>query len=131
MKNNPLGIFSSIFGGGDDVTQTTDIEIINENTFNPNVIVDVAIGGLEALGGALREGFNTIAGQGSAQTASLDQGALNVASAINGAGVNISSGLLGASENIEESVVSLGVNIGFAVVAGATVLAVSGALRRG
>ena len=126
-----MGILSSIFGGGTDVEQNTDVSVVNENTFSPNVIVDVALEGLDALGAALREGFGAITRQSNSQSESIDQGAFNIATAIDGAGVNISGSLIDASENIENSVNGLGANIGFALVVGASVLAISGALRRG
>lgn len=127
----PFGLISDIFGGGDDVEQNTTVDIVNENTFSPNLIVDVAIGGLEALGGAVREIASVVTRQNQSQTQSIDQAGLNVSSAIDIAGVNISNSLVNASENIESSVVGLGVNVGFALVAGATVLTLGRALRRG
>ena len=126
----PFGLVRSIFGGGgDDIEQNTSVDIVNENLFSP--IVNVAIGGLETLGGAVREIAGAVTRQNQAQTQSINQAGLNVSSAIDGAGVNISNGIIGASENIEDSVIGLGANIGFAVVAGATVLTLGRALRRG
>ena len=122
-----MGLLSSIFGGGDDVTQETDIDIVNQNEFSPNVIIT----GLDTIGAFLRDGLNAVAGADRAAVASQDQAGLNISSAIDGAGVNLTNGILGASENVGDSLESVGTNLAFAVIVGAGTLTLGKVLLRG
>lgn len=124
----PLG---RIFGSRNRNTQTTSVDIVNQNQFNPEITNNIVLDGLEQLGAFIRDGINNLAGASRAQVQATNQSGLNIASVIDGAGVNISNSLLGASDNLSQSVDNAGRNLAFAGIAGTTILAAGTLLRRG
>jgi len=112
-------------------TTTVSVDNVNNNTFSPNVVTNVALNGLDSLGQFLRDGFESLTNSGGRQSASLDQAGINVSTAIDAAGINVSNGLVDASENLDGGISRLGANIGFSVVAGAGIITIGRVINRG
>ena len=112
-------------------TQNLTNTITNENIFSPNLTNNIALEGLDALGGFIRDGFNRLASVNSRQVDSIDQAGLNLSGAIDGAGLNVRDGLVESSANLGGAVRGLGANIGFAIIGGSALAVVGRAAFRG
>jgi len=126
-------VVGGLFGRPKNVqNQTLDSTI--ENEFSPNVVVNTPINGLEELGSAIGDGFETFSDAviraSALQSQSNLQSGLNVSNAIDGAGLNLSGAVNNGADALGESVSGAGANIAFGAIVGASIITMAAAGSR-